>query len=338
MSQMEQTLGRMYEAVVRPVHSYLRRQGERRAAFVVAGALGLLPLHAASWWEDGQLHHLIEEIEIVYAPSAWVLRRCAERERRDWTPVLGIGNPESTQPLPFSEWEVEHIESLVEARTGKGAFNRLVGPRPTVENVAELLPAYSVAHLACHGEWNFQEPLQSALMLAGDSGLTLGRLLTQTRLEKARLVVLSACESGTGYRPGSTAEEYLGLPAGFIIAGAKSVIGSLWSVSDPPTALLMVRLYQNLLEGIGTAEALRQAQLWLRSLSRSEAIAQVGQAVDTVAVRMLEGLVVDYQTWLTELGEYPFAHPYYWAAFTAYGSAEQLIWCKGGAINGKEQS
>jgi CHAT domain-containing protein len=46
---------------------------------------------------------------------------------------------------------------------------------------------------------------------------------------RARLVVLSACESATGDDPGGSGEEYLGLPAGFIVAGAQAVVGSLGS-------------------------------------------------------------------------------------------------------------
>src|SRR5439155_10564053 len=180
--------------------------------------------------------------------------------RTQRTPMLGIANPPAERKwlLPFSEWEVEQILHLVEGMCGDSAVRHLVGASATVEKVIQALPAHPIVHLSCHGQWDFNEPLQSALMLAGGD-LTLARLLEQTLLEKAHLVVLSACESSTGFQPGSADDEYLGLPAGFIFAGAKAVVGSLWSVLDPPTALLMVKMYERLLAGMGVAAALREA-------------------------------------------------------------------------------
>ena len=85
-----------------------------------------------------------------------------------------------------------------------------------------------------------------------DGDLTLAYLLGQMRLEVARLVILSACETGIGFDPNRQGEEYLGLPAGFIVAGAMSVIGSLWSVPDLATALLMVRLIETFARARGS--------------------------------------------------------------------------------------
>lgn len=326
MDQMDQTLSHVYEALMQPIHLWLKERGEQRVVFVVAGYLGLLPLHAASWRENGQVHHLIEELEVVYSPSAWVLKRCVERTREQWKPVLGIANPEvkGQTSLPFSELEVGRIEALVAKRQGKRAFYLLTGANATVEKILEVLPYHPVVHFSCHGQWDFEEPLRSALMLAGGN-LTLAHLLWQVRLHEAHLVVLSTCESGTGHRPESAGEEYLGLPAGFILAGAKSVVGSLWAAFDPATALLMVKMYENLLEGMGVAAALRQAQLWLRALDRHEAASHVEHAVETVSARLPRALLEGYRTRLAHLGTTPFAHPYYWAAFEVFGSPEPVI-------------
>jgi len=327
MRQMDQTLAETYERLMGPIHLWLKSRGEKRVALVVAGYLGLLPLHAASWLENQQVRYLLEDLEVVYAPSAWVLKRCAERVRKQWMPVLGVANPEvkGLPPLPFSEWEVEQIKILVEKRRQpKKALNSLRGPEATLEKVLEALPRHPLVHLSCHGQWNFDDPLHSALQLSGGE-LTLAHLLCRTRLDAGRLVVLSACESGTGHRPESTGEEYLGLPAGFILAGAKTVVGSLWPVFDPPTALLMVKFYQNLFEGAGIAAALRQAQLWLKDLNRDEAAKQVELSVETLVPRLSQTIVESYRTQLLQLGERPFAHPHYWAAFEVFGSPEPII-------------
>jgi CHAT domain-containing protein len=114
-------------------------------------------------------------------------------------------------------------------------------------------------------------------------------------------------------------EEYLGLPAGFILAGAKSVVGSLWAVQDWPTALLMVRFYDNLLGGLALPQALRQAQHWLRQLDR-------GQAEDLIARSGLGRREVEvHRRWLYWQGETPYSHPYYWAAFAVFGSPQPVV-------------
>jgi len=83
-------------------------------------------------------------------------------------------------------------------------------------------------------------------------------------LETSQLVTLSACETGiVDIR--LSPDEYIGLPAGFMQAGAPAVVSSLWRVDDRSTALLMERFYQNhLKEGMSLPAALREAQLWLR--------------------------------------------------------------------------
>jgi CHAT domain-containing protein len=75
----------------------------------------------------------------------------------------------------------------------------------------------------------------------------------------ADLVVLSSCDSALGKDLES--EGIIGLPRGFLYAGAKSVIASLWKVNDDATATLMSRLYARLKKGETPSSALRGAQL-----------------------------------------------------------------------------
>jgi len=157
--------------------------------------------------------------------------------------------------------------------------------------------------------WDMAYPLDSSLLLAGEDRLTLGHLIGHEDLAKARLVVLSACESATGVNPGSVGEEYLGLPAGFIVAGAQAVVGSLWAVEDEATGLLMTRFYQSMLEGREAPDALRQAQLWLRNVPVEEAESMMGSR---------------YEEAFAGRGEHPFAHPASWAAFAAFGAPVRM--------------
>ncbi|HBB35365.1 MAG TPA: hypothetical protein DDZ80_00410, partial [Cyanobacteria bacterium UBA8803] len=99
----------------------------------------------------------------------------------------------------------------------------------------------------------------------------------------AELVVLSACQTGSGKNV--KGEGIVGLTRGFMYAGSPRVIASLWNVNDASTAQLMKLFYQKYLqENLPPAEALRQAQL-----------------------AMWQSHQVDWRT------------PYFWAAFTLQG-------------------
>ena len=143
----------------------------------------------------------------------------------------------------------------------------------------------------------------------------------QLHLDQTRLAVLSACETGI---PGTDLpDEVVSLPSGWMQAGVPGVIGSLWSVSDASTMMLMARFYDMWREeGLQPPEALRQAQIWLRDTTNGEkedyfkkSLPEYqGERMPEVSAR--EGL---HQMLLRNKDECSFAHPFYWAAFTYTG-------------------
>jgi CHAT domain-containing protein/Tol biopolymer transport system component/tetratricopeptide (TPR) repeat protein len=180
-------------------------------------------------------------------------------------------------PLPGTAREIERVGDLFAMlhvgsvwRPGATCLSR---DRATVAAVRGAMGQHRWIHLATHGYWEAgegQEPeLHSALVLAGAnsgpekrSGILSAFEVSGLDLERTELVVLSACETGLGRA--QEGQGVLGLQRAFQVAGARSVIASLWSVPDEATQALMGRLYSNLWQRrLPRLEALREAQLWL---------------------------------------------------------------------------
>jgi CHAT domain-containing protein len=109
--------------------------------------------------------------------------------------------------------------------------------------------------------------LRSGLALAdanlhnqgGDDGVLTASEAAGLNLWGTKLVVLSACDTGVGEV--RTGEGVYGLRRAFVLAGAESLVMSLWPISDYTTRTMMARFYENLRQGLGRGAALRQVQL-----------------------------------------------------------------------------
>ena len=95
-----------------------------------------------------------------------------------------------------------------------------------------------------------------------EDGLLTAEDVAGLNLLDTELVVLSACETGLGKV--HAGEGVFGLRRAFVLAGAKTLVMSLWKVPDETTRRLMLDFYRRLLAGASRAEALRQAQLAVR--------------------------------------------------------------------------
>jgi CHAT domain-containing protein len=136
-----------------------------------------------------------------------------------------------------------------------------VGESASKQAFRELAPKYSILHLATHGLINEERPMESALVLAPqskDDGLLTVRDILMMPSLKAKLIVLSACQTGRGK---ITGDGVVGLSRAFIIAGTPAVLVSQWNVDDLMTEFQMVEFYKQFLKETGNAHALRHAQL-----------------------------------------------------------------------------
>jgi CHAT domain-containing protein len=140
------------------------------------------------------------------------------------------------------------------------------------EAALKRLEAPRILHIATHGfflqDGAIANPLlRSGLALSGanvnaagnDNGVLTALEASSLNLWGTRLVTLSACDTGVGeVRNG---EGVYGLRRAFFLAGAETVVMSLWPVSDLVTRQMMTAYYTGLKAGLGRGEALRQAQL-----------------------------------------------------------------------------
>ncbi|HBL58409.1 MAG TPA: hypothetical protein DDZ80_07790 [Cyanobacteria bacterium UBA8803] len=177
---------------------------------------------------------------------------------------LGLGdNARVLDRLQYTRTEAEKILALVPTNQSLEAldFNasRTTATKPD-------LAQYQIIHLATHGLLDPVNPELSGIVLSlydqkGQSQDGFLRLHDIFNLNlPAELVVLSACETGLG--KDVKGEGLVGLTRGFMYAGARRVVVSLWSVNDVATSEVMAKFYQKMLqEGENPVSALRAAQL-----------------------------------------------------------------------------
>jgi CHAT domain-containing protein len=287
--------------------------------------LHLFPLHALPL-DGGEGDLLSDRFSqgISYAPSCQLLKVVQNKQRPKFDRLFAIQNP--TQDLIYTELEVEIIRSFFPETEVLAKHNASEANL----KVHQDFPFANCLHFSCHGTFNPNSPLESALLLnknevnQEDGKLTLGEIF-ELSLNHCRLVTLSACETGL-IDSTILSDEYIGLPSGFLFAGSPSIISSLWTVSDLSTTFLMIEFYKNLIQqGYPVAIALKKAQTWLRNLTVEEfdfLFKQFKPQLDRIYSQLPMGLRIISQESIKQIRQctpHPFANPYYWAAFTAIG-------------------
>jgi CHAT domain-containing protein/tetratricopeptide (TPR) repeat protein len=237
-------------------------------------------------------------------------KRDGDEETRGLSGLLRLG---SIRRLPNSRAEAVAITKPLAAYAKQAPQQRL--GKEALEGVVKAAKNPRVLVLSTHGFFlpservkpseragdkaeappGWENPLlRCGLLLAGcndaakvgdgDDGVLTGLEIVGMDLRGTEMVVLSACETGLG--DVQQGEGVAGLRQAFRLAGADSVVGTLWQVPDRSSAQLMTLFFQNLAKGKDRATALREAQL-----------------------KIIEGRREDSAA----------AHPFFWAAFTVTG-------------------
>jgi CHAT domain-containing protein len=315
LDTIEDTTQWLWDACMGNLVDLLAAQHHCRAILIPTGQLSLLPLHAA-WVQDSDAptgrRYALDEALLTYAPSAHALYVAEQLvDEADSESVLAVDNPDGS--LRFSEDEVRAVLA------GFEESEHLQGEDATVERVKTQLAQFDVLHFSTHGIAGWAQPLQSHLTMA-DGDLTLKEIL-DLQLPGSRLAVLSACESGVIGT--DLPNEVVSLPSGLQQAGVAGVAGSMWTVLQVSTAILMARFYELWREeDFAPPEALRQAQIWLRDSTDGQKKAFFRKDMVEYASPKLPSESADIffkEIYFSDSDERSFAHPFHWAAFNYTG-------------------
>jgi CHAT domain-containing protein len=289
-------------------------EADSAVLWIPQGALGLLPIATAA--DGASRTALIDRYTLSIAPSLAAGQAALRRANAPAAPasLTAVVNP--TGDLRFTEPEGSVALSYFE----QGRRTLLGSTNARLDTVIASLAKSSHWHFATHGTFSWSSPAQSALLLAGDDRLAMRDMFDRTDMGHPRLVVLSACETGV-FDFQRAPDEFIGLPAAFLQAGAAGVVGTLWPVDDTSTALAMMKFYDlHLANRTMPALALRRAQLWLRDVTRQEVLAFVGDMRRSGRLSPSQEAQVTSSLREGAAHDKPFSHPFYWAAFQFYGS------------------
>ncbi len=296
----------LYEKLLLPVEDFIKG---KELIIIPDGKLALIPFEAvltnAPKVENVDyttLAYLLKQHNVHYANSATAsLNNLASRGRvKNSNNILafapsfenklsGLSKPDTVRStlgsLGWTEQEVKGLSAHFEG------VNYL-GKDATETIFKEKVGQYGVIHIASHSLIDDQNPMYSKIAFSLDSKDTLndGYLHTfelyNTRLN-AEMAVLSACN--TGYGKVQKGEGVMSLGHAFTYAGVPSVVMSHWQVDDRSTSIFMNSFYKYLAEGMTKSEALRSSKIDLLNN-----------------------------------GNLSYSHPYYWAAFVAYGDDSSI--------------
>jgi CHAT domain-containing protein len=261
----------LYSILITPVEPFLDRDKQvyvvpdKILVYVPFGAL-ISPLSE---------RYMIQDHLLAMSPSSNIFLACTraagEKGRASEEMLLGVGNPTFDRreyhdfpELPSSAAEVNKIADFYNSRLV------FVEKEATKGMVAGEMEKADVIHLASHAITDERSPLRSKLLLAKGSGslpqidsndgVLQASEMYELALPRARLVVLSACQTGSG--PSFRGEGMMSLARPFLARGVPLVVASLWTVDSDATAELMVNFHRyRKRKGYTTIEALQRAQL-----------------------------------------------------------------------------
>ncbi len=285
----------LYTWLVKPIEANLNSQNINHISLLLAPGLRSVPLAVL---HDGK-QFMVEKYSVGLMPSLAMTDTTYEDLRGAQVLAMGASTFQEQNPLPAVPEELRLIAD--ELWQGEAFLNEAF----TLENLKarHRQGNFRIVHLATHGDFKAGNPSQSYIQF-WDTRLRLDQIRELSlNNPQVDLLVLSACRTALGNE-----QAELGFAGLAFQAGVRSVLGSLWYVSDEGT--LMNEFYSQLRVTSTKAEALRNAQLALIQGRVKIQNGQVrsGDRTVTLPPASARDATVDL------------SHPYYWAAFTLVGN------------------
>ncbi|MBD2293306.1 CHAT domain-containing protein [Anabaena sphaerica FACHB-251] len=288
----------LYKWMVKPLESTLETEKIDTILFCLGSGLRTLPIAAL---HDGK-QFLVEKYAIARIPAFNLMN--SNYKKTKYSQVLAMGASEFSQleSLPAVPVELNEITQEL------GSSKQFINQEFTLKNfqAQRKKQPFKIVHLATHAEFKPGNPDQSYIQFWGNERIRLDEI-DKLNLDKppVDLLVLSACRTALGDQ-----EAELGFAGLTVKSGVKSVLASIWNVSDVGTLALMTEFYQHLQQTPLKAKALQAAQVAMLKgkvgLKRGELQGSSG------------GLQLPSE--LAALRDETFSHPYYWSAFTIIGN------------------
>jgi CHAT domain-containing protein/Tfp pilus assembly protein PilF len=250
------------------------------------------------------LSYLMNTYDISYTYSATFLAEYANKQNGKSNKLIAFA-PNYPEPI-----DVE--KALLSRQSVFGVLNDLPYAREEAEFVTRLTKGklfenseakesvfkkesgkYDIIHLSMHTLVNDKDPMRSTLIFSHlNDTIEDGYLKTYEIYGiplKAKMVVLSSCNTGTGLL--FSGEGILSLARGFIYSGSQSVVMSMWEIEDKSGTEIVEKFYQNLKKGYSKSTSLKKARMdFLKSADQLR------------------------------------SHPYFWATLVIYGNNDPLFY------------
>jgi CHAT domain-containing protein len=297
---------RLYKILIAPLRKYLISD---KIVISPDNCLSYLPFETipANTLPAGEikyknLHYLMNDFDISYTYSATFLSESDKKESGTRNKLIAFA-PDYPEPIDIQS-------ALMSRQAGMGKLNDLPFARQEATYVSDITHGtlyensaatesvfkresgkYDIIHLAMHTILNDKDPMRSTLIFSHlndsvDDGFLKTYEIYGVPL-KAKMVVLSSCNTGTGLL--NSGEGILSLARGFIYSGSQSVVMSMWEIEDRSGTDIVKMFYSNLKKGYTKSDALKKARISF--LKNSDNLR---------------------------------SHPYFWAALVVYGNNSSL--------------
>ncbi len=254
MPTVKMAVTELYRDLITPVEGDMA--DKKVLTIIPSGLLYYLPFPALAKEENGRLKYLVESKAISYLSSSDLFDLVFDKAHSDvHDHLVAFGNPDGTLPSALDE-----VERLKQIYPNSQVYMLWEANK---ERLFDLPKGTDLLHLATHGRLDSSDPNDSYIKLASDGPKDSGKLslseIYDLPLDQVSMVTLSACETALGEKDPGT--EIASLAQAFSIAGAHTLVASLWAVYDTSTADIMDDFYTELRKGLPKVEALQHAQI-----------------------------------------------------------------------------